>query len=137
MSTSSRFTIDEPVDVEQVRRQGRTLARSLGFGPVESEAVALSISELATNLLRYAQSGSILLEAIEEADRTGVRVESRDSGPGISDIERALRGGFGTAYSLGSGLAGVRRLMDDFTIESDPTGTVIVTQKWIARRSRS
>jgi serine/threonine-protein kinase RsbT len=93
MSTSSRITIDEPVDVERVRRRGRSLARSLGFGPVESEAVALSISELATNLLRYAQSGAILLDAIDEADRRGVRIESRDSGPGISDVERALRGG--------------------------------------------
>lgn len=134
MPTSSRFTIDGPVDVELARRRGRALARSVGFGPVESEAVALSISELATNLLRYARSGSILLAAIEESDRRGVRIESRDTGPGISDIERALRGGYRTTHSLGSGLAGVRRLMDDFAIESGPTGTVIVTQKWIARR---
>jgi serine/threonine-protein kinase RsbT len=134
VANSSRFSIDGPVDVERARRQGRVLARSVGFGPVDSEAVVLSISELATNLLRYAQCGSILLDVIEEPDRQGVRIESRDTGPGIADIERALRGGYRTAHSLGSGIASVRRLMDDFAIESGPTGTVIVTHKWIAHR---
>jgi serine/threonine-protein kinase RsbT len=134
VANSSHFSIDGPVDVERARRQGRVLARSVGFGPVDSEAVVLSISELATNLLRYARSGSILLDAIEESGRRGVRVESRDAGPGIFDIERALRGGNNTARSLGSGIASVRRLMDDFIIDSAPTGTKIVTHKWIAHR---
>lgn len=134
MSTVSRIVIDEPVDIERARRQGRAMARSVGFGPVDTEAVVLSISELATNLLRYARSGSILLDIVEGSGRSGIRIESRDAGPGISDIERALRGGYGRANSLGSGIASVRRLMDDFAIESGSTGTVIVTQKWIARR---
>lgn len=132
MGDSSRVSIDGPIDVERVRRQGRVLARSVGFGTVDSEAVVLSISELATNLLRYAQSGSILLDAVEESGRRGVRVESRDTGPGIADIESVLRGGNSTARSLGSGIASVRRLMDDFFIDSAPTGTMIVTHKWIA-----
>jgi serine/threonine-protein kinase RsbT len=110
------------------------MAQSVGFNLADAEEVVLSVSELATNLLRYAQEGSIILDAIEESHRRGIRIESHDTGPGIENVERALQDGYSTRDSLGSGIASVRRLMDDFQIESEASGTLIVAQKWIPTR---
>jgi serine/threonine-protein kinase RsbT len=117
-------------DVERVRRDARTLATSLGFSLEESESLALAVSELGTNLIRYATNGHIDVSTINDGSAVGVVVECRDGGPGIVDTEAALRDGFSTAGGLGAGLGGVRRLMDDFHIASGPGGTTIVCHKW-------
>jgi len=127
----SALAIESQVDVEHARRWARTMARSVGFGPTDTESVVLSVSELATNLLRYAQAGLILLTLLCELERCGICVESRDTGPGIENLDHALADGFSTRGGLGSGIASVRRLMDDFVIESGPSGTVIVANKWV------
>jgi serine/threonine-protein kinase RsbT len=107
------------------------MAQTVGFNRADAEAIVLSVSELATNLLRYAQEGSMLLATVEESDRRGIRIESRDHGPGIENLEHALQDDFSTRSSIGSGIPSVGRLMDDFSIESGPSGTLIVAQKWI------
>ena len=117
-------------DIERVRREARSLARRLGFGPADAERVILAVSELATNLLRYAQVGEITLRVNPGPRGVGIQVESQDAGPGIADVERALQDGYSTGGGLGSGLPRVRRLMDDFTIATSGQGTRITALAW-------
>jgi serine/threonine-protein kinase RsbT len=102
----------------------------------DSEAVALAVSELASNLVRYANAGELVLSPTTGPRGEGVEVESRDLGPGIPDLELALRDGFSTGGGLGNGLPAVRRLMDEFEISSTTSGTRIVARKWSGARSR-
>ncbi len=124
------MSIRGAVDVERARRGARDLTQRLGFDRFDAEEVVLAVSELATNLARYATSGEIDLCAISGQQLLGIRVESRDDGPGIADVAAAARGGSSTSGGLGAGLAGVRRLMDDFELTSGPTGTTVVCRKW-------
>jgi serine/threonine-protein kinase RsbT len=124
------------VDAGRARRAARRLAEQLGFPAEAAEAVALATSELATNLARYARSGVIVLRAVLEPERRGVQVESRDAGPGIADLDRALQDGFSSGGGLGGGLGGARRLMDEFEVSSGPAGTRIVACKWLPAAPR-
>ena len=125
------------LDADQARREARRLALRLGFDRGDAEAVALAASELAMNLHRYAVEGEIVLRAIEDGTRRGLEIESQDAGPGIADPELALQDGYTTGGGLGSGLPSARRLMDDFELRSQPSGTRIVVRKWRATRSPS
>jgi serine/threonine-protein kinase RsbT len=129
MSPPLRLPIRRQADVEQARRAARSLTRQLGFAAADGEAVVLATSELATNLVRYARDGVILLRAMEGAGG-GVQVESRDGGPGIADVATALTDGVSTGGGLGNGLPAVRRLMDTFSVTTGPEGTTIVAGKW-------
>ena len=120
-----RLQIAVRADVEQARRDARALGRAHGFGDVDTERLGLAISELATNLLRYARGGEITVQACTHADCAGVAVESRDRGPGIPNIAQVMEDGFSTGGGLGNGLPAVRRLLDGFEIESGPDGTRI------------
>jgi serine/threonine-protein kinase RsbT len=131
MSGEFSIAVASPWDVEQARRHTRLVARALGFREADAEAVILSVSELATNLVRYALEGRIVVRSVSDGARTGIVVESVGAGPGIPNVERALTDGFSTGNGLGSGLAGVRRLMDDFDISSGPGGTHISARKWL------
>ena len=107
------------------------MASRLGFTSTDSTLIATAISELARNILLYAHQGEIGVAIVEGAARRGVRVVARDDGPGIPDVERALQEGFSTSRSLGMGLSGVRRLVDDFNIVSEPgRGTTVTVKKW-------
>lgn len=106
---------------------------SLGLNQSAIECVTIAVTELTTNLVRYAHRGEIVLAGVQPPGRVGIRIESRDAGPGIEDLELAMRDGFSTGSGLGSGLPAVRRLMDEFSIESSPAGTRIVAWKWLAR----
>jgi serine/threonine-protein kinase RsbT len=126
-----RFQIVSTPDVERARRAARDLARRVGFDAGDSEAVALAVSEFATNLVRYALDGAISLSVVEEATTGfGVQVRSSDAGPGIANVERAMEDGFSTGGGLGNGLPAARRLMDEFELTSGPAGTAIVARKW-------
>lgn len=120
--------IAAPADLDLARRKARGLARTCGFGRIDTERLVLAVSELATNLLRYARDGDIVLTARENATCGGIQVESRDRGPGIPDLSRALEDGFSTGGGLGSGLPAVRRLLDDFEITSGPHGTRVTAR---------
>ncbi len=127
-----RIKVRGAVDVERAQREARALARCLDFAPIEQEMLVLSVSELATNLARYAVDGEIVLSQIVGPDAAGVQVESRDRGPGLAASSRTRANT--VSHGLGAGLAGVRRLMDDFDLRSDPTGTVVVCRKWRSTR---
>lgn len=118
--------------VGEARRMARTVAESLGFGPQATEEIVLAMVELATNLIKHAQGGTLTLTPLDEGRRIGLELEALDKGPGIVDIERALTDGFSTAGSLGTGLGSVNRLMDEFDITSSrAAGTRIVCRKWL------
>ena len=128
---SCRGRIVADVDVERMRREARALATHVGFDCHDAEAILLAVSELATNLVRYAPGGELVVSVVSGANKVGILIQSSDPGPGIVDVELALRDGYSTSGGLGSGLPGVRRLMDDLTIVSSPSGTFIEARKWL------
>jgi serine/threonine-protein kinase RsbT len=118
-------------EIVSARRQGRTLAEQIGFSASDATLVATAISELARNIVRYAGSGEILIGKVNGTDRTGITIIARDGGPGIPDVQLAAREGFSTSGGMGLGLPGVRRIMDEFEIDSRlGSGTTVTTIKW-------
>jgi serine/threonine-protein kinase RsbT len=123
--------INSDQDIVTARQRGRALAIELGFSTGDATLIATSISELARNIVSYARRGEIILKAVHGSSRQGISIVAADSGPGIRDIRQAMRDGFSTCGSLGLGLPGVRRLMDEFEITSEPGhGTVVTVKKW-------
>lgn len=121
----------EPSDNAQVVYSARRMAAELGFCETEQFLIATAVSELSTNIIRYAGQGSITLRAIGSGGRTGMEVVARDNGPGIADIEEAMQENFSSGNGLGLGLPSVRRIMDEFSIESGPRqGTRVMARKW-------
>jgi serine/threonine-protein kinase RsbT len=130
-SVDAMVAIHTEIDIVAARQQGRTLARRLGFSTTEATLVATAISELARNIILYAERGSILVKLLEENGRRGILVVACDQGPGIADLRRAMTGGYSTSGGLGLGLCGVRRLVDDFDITSEVgRGTTVTVTKW-------
>lgn len=126
-----RINIKSDQDIVLARQRGRSIAAELGFSAVDATFLATAISELARNIVSYAGNGEITIKAIRDTSREGIMVVAADEGPGIRDIHQALRDGFSTSGSLGLGLPGVRRLMDEFAIKSQPgSGTVVTVKKW-------
>jgi serine/threonine-protein kinase RsbT len=118
-------------DIVEARRKGRELAQQIGFSGSELTIIATAISEIARNIVVYADHGEIRLSVADNGGRRGILVVARDEGPGIPDIERAMRDGYSTGNSLGLGLPGARRLMDDFEIMSTVgEGTTVTMRKW-------
>src|ERR1700730_15810929 len=115
-----QVTIHSDQDIVIARQRGRTLAAELGFSPGDATLIATAISELARNIVTYERKGQIVLRAVQGSSRKGILIVASDSGPGIADIRQAMRDGFSTSGSLGLGLPGVRRLMDEFEIASEP-----------------
>jgi serine/threonine-protein kinase RsbT len=129
-----RVAIASDDDVVAARQAGRQLAETLGLPPIDLTLVATAISEVARNITAYAGRGEIVVRAVEDGRRRGIEVLARDRGPGIPDLELALRDGYTTGGGLGLGLPGARRLMDEFAIASRPGGGTTVTMtKWAPR----
>jgi serine/threonine-protein kinase RsbT len=125
-----RFAITSMTDVIVARREGRELALALGFRLADATRIAVIISELARNILLYANTGTIIVSRYGEG-RVGIRVIAEDEGPGIEDIDRVLAGGYSTSRGLGVGLSGSRNLADEFSIHSQVgKGTTVVAVKW-------
>jgi serine/threonine-protein kinase RsbT len=128
----TRVIIQGDGDVVMARRKARELAAELGFTSTELTLLATAVSEVARNIVSYAQRGEVILEVVAEAGRQGVLVVAQDNGPGIADIDQAMRDGYSTGMSLGLGLPGARRLMDDFEVQSTVgVGTVVTMTKWV------
>ena len=126
-----RVAINSDQDIVSARQKGRGMANELGFSSGDATLIATAISELARNIVSYARKGQITLKVVNGLNRQGIAVIASDDGPGIADIRQALRDGFSTSGSLGLGLPGVRRLMDEFDISSQPgRGTVVSVKKW-------
>ena len=126
-----RVSVKSDTDVIVACQKGRALAARLGFSSDDQVVVVIAISEVARNIVRYAQTGEIILAPVRQEDRHGVVVTARDEGPGIPDIEQALQDGYSTGGGLGLGLSGAKRLMDEFKITSQVgKGTMIEMIKW-------
>jgi serine/threonine-protein kinase RsbT len=124
--------ITSETDIVAVRQSGRDLAEHYGLHAIDLVSVATAVSELARNIVRYAARGVIVLRLVDDYDKRGVEVQAADDGPGIRDVALAMRDGFSTSGSLGLGLPGVRRLMDEFEIRSEfGKGTTVTARKWI------
>jgi serine/threonine-protein kinase RsbT len=118
-------------DIVTVRQMVRTRAIELGFGLVDQTKMVTAASELARNTLDYGGGGTALIETIAEGARNGVRMTFEDKGPGIPDLEPALKDGYTTGTGLGLGLSGARRLMNEFTLQSRPgEGTRVSVARW-------
>ena len=129
--TSERRTIQTPEDVVAVRQAVRSHAVALGFNIVDQTKIVTAASELARNTVQYGGGGSVMVEALEETGRKGLRLTFEDSGPGIADIDQAMKDGFSTGGGLGLGLSGARRLANEFSIQSTPgEGTRVTIVRW-------
>ena len=125
-----RVPVQSDLDIIAARHQGRALAARLGFSSCEATIVATAISELARNIVIYADHGEITFGVETEGDWSTLVITARDEGPGIADVTLALRDGYSTSGRPGVGLPGVRRLMDAFDICSRRGfGTVVVVKK--------
>lgn len=123
------------------RSQARIIARELGFGIVDQSRIATAVSELSRNIVRYATRARgevVIREIVGPASQIGVEIIVSDDGPGIADIELAMREGVSSSTGLGMGLPGTNRLMDEMKIESGSgQGTVITIRKWLRHNVNS
>lgn len=118
-------------DVVSVRHLVRRWAVELGFTLVEQTKIVTAASELARNMIDYGGGGTLLLEALEDGIRKGLRLTFEDHGPGIPDIQAALRDGFTSGSGMGLGLGGSKRLSNEFDIQSAPgQGTRVTIARW-------
>ena len=125
------FPITDSVDNAMAISAARRLCADIGFTESDQFLVATVVSELATNILHYAGQGEVRIKALQVYGRQGVEVLAVDHGPGIADITRALTDNYSTGGTLGLGLPSVKRIMDEFTIESEPgCGVRCLARKW-------
>jgi len=131
MTDECLIQVRSDADVVLARQQGRRLAEQIGFTSCEQTLIATAISELARNIVRYAEAGEVVLRMEHLKGRPGMVMVARDDGPGIADISQALQDGYSSSNGLGMGLPGTRRLMDEFEIASQPGhGTIVTVKKW-------
>lgn len=131
-----RVAITADPDIVAARKAARELAAAVGGAGTDLTLVATAVSEVARNIVRFAGSGEVTITVLH-VPRPGIRVEARDAGPGIPDVEEALTDGYSTYDGLGLGLPGARRLMDEFAIETGPgRGTAVTMTKWFDRKER-
>jgi serine/threonine-protein kinase RsbT len=129
--SSEQLIVASEDDVVLARREVRQLAESLSFDQFAIAAITTATSELCRNMWVHAAKGTMLVEQIANESRTGIRALFRDEGPGIAEVDRVLAGGYSTAKSLGLGVSGSRRLVDEFRIETIVGhGTSITVVKW-------
>jgi serine/threonine-protein kinase RsbT len=128
---SDRHTVQSAEDVVAIRQAVRQRAVELGFNLVDQTKIVTAASELARNTVQYAGGGRVTIAAVEDFGRRGIRLTFEDDGPGIPDVQLAMKDGFTTGGGLGLGLSGARRLSSDFTIESKPgKGTRVIITRW-------
>lgn len=130
-AVETRVQIVKDSDIVAARQAAREMAARLGLPTVERTTLATAVSEIARNIVRFAERGEIVVSLIEDNGRGGVQVLARDVGPGIPDVQAAMQDGFSSYNGLGLGLPGARRLTDEFDIASTPgRGTTVTMIKW-------
>jgi len=118
-------------DIVRARQRVRTCMIDHGFGLIDQTKMVTAASELARNTIDYGKGGTMRIESITDSGRTGMRLVFLDKGPGIKDIQQALKDGFTTGQGLGLGLGGSKRLVNDFEIWSEPDkGTKVTITRW-------
>lgn len=131
MEAEVRVAINSDADLVTARAEGRALAERLGFPRPDPTLIATAISEIARNIVVHVGQGEIVLQPVEEVNRFGLLVIATDDGPGIRNVEAALRDDYSGRGGLGLGLPGARRLMDEFEVASDAdTGTTVTMSMW-------
>lgn len=131
IESSEVLPVRSDYDIVAVRHRVRALAVEMHFSIVDQTKLVTAASELARNTLRYGGGGEMKLEVLHEGVREGLRMVFEDHGPGIPDLDAALRDGFTTGNGLGLGLGGARRLVNDFEIASRPgEGTRVAVTRW-------
>ena len=128
---SEQKPIETSEDVVSVRQAVRQRAIELGFNLVDQTKIVTAASELARNTLQYGGGGTLVLEGVQDGGRKGLRLTFEDHGPGIPDVQLAMKDGYTTGNGLGLGLSGARRLSNDFAIDSRPgEGTRVTIVRW-------
>ena len=118
-------------DVVLVRQAVRAAAVELRFSLVDQTKIVTAASELGRNTLDYGGGGTVRLQVLQDGGRRGIRLTFEDKGPGITDVERALKDGYTTGGGLGLGLGGARRVSSEFSIDSRPgEGTRVTIARW-------
>ncbi len=119
-------------DVMAVVMASHIFSKRLGFKNIAVNEITTSVSELATNIIKYASNGTVYLSEISLGYKKGIEIKVKDNGPGIADIEIAMQDHESSSGTLGLGLPGVKRMMEIFNIESSPeTGTQIIVSKFL------
>ncbi len=130
--SETRFTIQYEMDVAHAVLQTGTFCAALGFDKSRSQMVVTAVSELARNIVKFASLGELVLRTVTRGVSKGVEAVADDQGPGIEDLEQAMQDHFSSSGTLGLGLPGVKRIMDEFEIESEPgRGTRVTIRKWL------
>jgi serine/threonine-protein kinase RsbT len=131
----ARVTVARDADVVVARQRGREISALVGFSATDLTLIATAISEVARNIVKFAERGEVVISSVSVDGRRGVSIVARDVGPGIPDIELALQDGYSTYHGLGLGLPGARRLMDRLDLVSVPgEGTTVTMERWLPPR---
>ena len=131
LSRSDKLPVASDGDVVAVRQRVRAMAVESGFSLVDQTKIVTAASELARNTVVHGGGGTVEIDLLVEGARRGLRLTFRDHGPGIPDVQAAMRDGFTTGGGLGLGLGGARRLSSEFDIQSTPgDGTVVRITRW-------
>jgi serine/threonine-protein kinase RsbT len=135
VGAEQRIEIRADRDIVSARSLGRALAEQIGFEGADLAAITTAISEVARNIVQYAETGEIALSvASRHGAAPGIEIVARDRGPGIDDVDLAMQDGYSTHDGLGLGLPGTRRMMDEFELRSERgEGTTVVMRKWRSR----
>ncbi|MCW1927659.1 anti-sigma regulatory factor [Bhargavaea beijingensis] len=132
MAYRSSVDIHTEWDIVAARQLGRNEAKKVGFGTVDQARITTAISELARNIYLYAGAGKIEIERLNEGGLFGIAIIASDEGPGIPDVRKVMEDGYSTSGGLGAGMPGVKRLMDDFRVDTERgKGTKITAIKWL------
>jgi serine/threonine-protein kinase RsbT len=126
--------IESESDIVTVRKAARDAAEAIGFGITDVTRIVTATSELARNIFLYAGSGIMQWRRLNTGGAIGIELKFEDNGPGITNIEQAMEGGYSTSGGLGLGLAGTKRLVDEMEINSQVgKGTTVTVRKWLKR----
>jgi serine/threonine-protein kinase RsbT len=132
MSAELCRTIRTEMDARRAVLEATQFSQAAGFDEAPSRMIATAVSELVRNVLKYAVSGEIRLRQVKAKGARGIEIEAIDQGPGIADCDAAMSDHFSSSGTLGLGLPGVERMMDEFSLESTPgEGTRVTARKWI------
>ncbi len=134
MASNAHVVIGSDSDIVLAREHGRRIGKEMGFPVADLTRIATGISEIARNIVTYAETGEISINAIERETGPGIEITAEDKGPGIQDIPLAMSDGYSTVERRGLGLPGVRRLMDEFELTSShESGTIVKMRKWVIK----
>jgi serine/threonine-protein kinase RsbT len=128
----NRIPVRDETGIAWSVMEARKVAMAIGFDEVNCQMIATAVSELANNIVKYAGRGEIIMARIVARSQAGMEVIARDGGPGIEDIQKAMADHYSTGDTLGLGLPGVKRMMDEFELASEPgKRTTVTIRKWL------